>query len=141
MTEKTLIIMKGIPGSGKSTLAQELAGDSGKIFSTDDYWGIPYKFDFKLLAEAHVWNRKRCQYAMELDEPLIIIDNTNIKKKDYRKYLDLAEKFGYTVKYAKSSTPWATNAEECFKRNTHNVPLEVIQNMLKNFEEEDEYIT
>ena len=37
---KYAYIMRGIPGSGKSTAAKKIAGEEGKIHSTDTYFMV-----------------------------------------------------------------------------------------------------
>jgi predicted kinase len=142
--EKKLILMQGVPGSGKSTLAKKIRdaydGD-GKaiIFSTDDYFylaskGKEYQFDFRKLGEAHSWNHGRCDAAMSLEVDLVIIDNTNIKRRDVMGYVEMARKYGYTIEVVRSKTDWAYSPEECFKKNSHGVPLDVIERMLRQME-------
>jgi len=56
--------MRGIPGSGKSTTAKKLAGETGKIHSTDNYFMVDgvYQFNPKNLSENHEANFKAfCQ--------------------------------------------------------------------------------
>jgi adenylate kinase family enzyme len=50
--------MRGIPGSGKSTTAKKLAGETGKIHSTDNYFMVDgeYKFDPSKIREYHEAN-------------------------------------------------------------------------------------
>jgi shikimate kinase len=56
-----LYIMRGVSGSGKSTHAKTLAGDSGLVFSTDEYFESSgrYVFDVAQLQPAHAWNKVR----------------------------------------------------------------------------------
>lgn len=134
---KTLIIMQGVSGSGKSTLAAQLAGDEGVIFSTDDYFmdNGEYKFNPKILGNAHKWNQRIARDAMENQHPLIIIDNTNTQAWEARPYIEAAQEHGYTVEFHRPQTEWALNAEECAKRNTHGVPLDAINRMLGRMED------
>lgn len=95
---KTLIIMRGLPWSGKSYRAEELAGEEGQIFSTDEYWYKIYKpeepdkytWNPRFLADAHKWNRLRTQRQIDIGHPLIIVDNTNTTKKELFPYADYA---------------------------------------------------
>jgi predicted kinase len=132
--EKILIVMRGISGSGKSTLARKLASENnGVICSTDDFFMVDgvYKFNARLLGVNHKKNQDKCEDLMKNESPCIIIDNTNIKKKDYKHYLDLAQKYGYTVVIKKLE--W--NVQECINRNLHEVPAETILKMAQNFED------
>lgn len=126
--------MRGLPGSGKSTLAHSLCG---VIFSTDDYWYRPdniYDFNPKLIQKAHSWNFNRFNSGILLNYAKIILDNTNIKKIDYKNYVELAERNGYVVEEVIPTNPWSWDVDECAKRNTHNVSREVIQKMFDRWE-------
>ena len=103
--EKTLIIMRGLPWCGKSYRAKELAGDSGVIFSTDEYWykvNYPekpneYNFNPIFLGSAHKWNQLRAQRAIDISTPLIIIDNTNTTPSEPLEYVRYANWQGYNI--------------------------------------------
>ncbi len=70
-----------------------------------------------------------CQYqfkkALEEQKELIIVDNTNIKKKDYEFYVSLGSEHGYKV-YQKCLTTQFTSI--------HNVPEETVERMKKTFQ-------
>jgi adenylate kinase family enzyme len=53
--------MRGVPGSGKSTKAKKLAGTSGVVYSTDDFFmkNGEYVYDVKMIVEYHEKNLKR----------------------------------------------------------------------------------
>jgi predicted kinase len=137
---KTLIILRGLPGSGKSTLIQKLEQDyklKPTICSADDYWyngkdKVPenYKFDILKISKAHGYCKFRFLQAIKDEKELIIIDNTNIKFRDFKDYIVEAIKNNYKV-ICHSIT--GLSAEESFKLNIHNVPLETCQNMIKSF--------
>lgn len=97
---KTLIIMRGLPGSGKSTKAKTLAGEQGLIYSTDDFFMVngKYEYDPKMIGEYHNRNFERTQKAMFEGKPLIIVDNTNIRLWEMKKYVIAGEQNGYTIR-------------------------------------------
>jgi predicted kinase len=132
--------MKGVPGSGKSTLARALRKTlpGALILSTDEYFLLDnvYLFDRDAIHFAHKWNYWRCERAMMHGFETIIIDNTNTTGKERKPYLDLAETFGYVSDVVEPLTEWRYNAVECFKRNSHGVPLETICRMLQRILEE-----
>ena len=138
-----LILMRGVPSSGKSTLAQNIlaehmktTGNSGVILSTDQQFmrnGV-YCFELQRLGEAHSKNQQLAAEAMKQKVGLVIIDNTNLSEKERKPYIDFAKQFGYTYSVQDVTTSWARNAEECAKRNTHNVPVQVIERMLQKLE-------
>lgn len=59
--------MRGVPGSGKSTKAKKLAGSSGLVFSTDDFFMVKgeYVYNQKMIGEYHDRNFQRTFQAMQ----------------------------------------------------------------------------
>jgi predicted kinase len=161
---KTLYILRGVPGSGKSYKAKELAGSTGVIFSTDEFWGSDseeYLNNFKQAtedgnleqkqSEYHGKNYERAVVALKQGVSPIVIDNTNVEKIHFQHYVDAAKAHGYQVQYAESDfQPWkdirphisSKNPEELEKaskffhqNNKHGVPQSVILKMLHQFED------
>ena len=102
---KTVIILSGISGSGKTTFGKFLTGTLGThtitgTCSADDFWidqAGNYNFDVSRLGEAHAWCRKLFLNHIKIETELIVVDNTNTSQKEYKFYVDEAEKAGYTV--------------------------------------------
>lgn len=61
--------------------------------------------------------------------PLVIIDNININDRDIKVYLNLADKYGYTVKERIIGRFDHKAVKEYAARNVHNCPEGVIQRM------------
>ena len=153
---KVLYVMRGVPGSGKS-VASRLIVPKEQIFSTDDFWGPEYNFDYNKLGEAHCWNQGRTRDAMEKGVSPIAVDNTNVIRKEIKPYTKLAKEYGYEVVYKESAHPKWLEAAEVIKQynkdrqnpmfieklniltdfffgnNKHNVPKEVIFKMLRKW--------
>lgn len=109
---KTLVILQGIPGCGKSWMADTLQREQPRgeavIYSTDEFWYSAdgrYNYDPEKITDAHVWNQSRAQESMIWSFPLIIIDNTNIKREHAQPYLNLAQAFGYAVQVVRVECP------------------------------------
>ena len=141
---KLCCVLKGVPGSGKSTKARQIVAEATKnnqtslICSTDDFFvehgnGI-YKFEASLLGKAHNQNYKKFCKAIDEGIEIVIVDNTNIKVRDFKPYVLYANNSGYEIVLIEPTTEWAWNAEECFKRNTHGVPKETIQRMINQYQ-------
>jgi len=137
---KKLILMRGVPGSGKSTLAKQLAKQAAntKIYSTDDLFMIDgvYRFNPSKLGKFHKENQSRAEAAMSKGVELVIIDNTNTTLWEMTPYIKSAKKFGYEIECVIPQTEWAFDAEVCFEKNSHGVPLDAIKRMIERFQEQ-----
>lgn len=159
--------MRGLPWTGKSTRAKEIAGDVGKIFSTDEYWytmvkpECPDEYNFvpRYLGTAHKWNLLRAQKEVEEEYPLIIIDNTNTTAQEAEPYISYAHPQGYKICIEEPTSPrwkeikkllvdkrvnkkdlkkWALELAEGSKE-THNVPVWSIERMIWRWEGEQNF--
>jgi len=123
---KTLLILIGPPGSGKSTLAksyQEAQARQGievSIHSTDDQFmkDGKYCFDRNKLGAYHTNNLIMACKDMDHGVPIVIIDNTNVKARDYKGYVIAAKERGYTVELKKMDT----DLDTCIARNAARTP-------------------
>lgn len=132
-----MTILRGVPGSGKSHLANLLLDVPGTVvYSTDDFFMVDgeYRFDPKKLGSYHAANQRRAREACAARTPHIVIDNTHVKAWEAREYVRMAFEHDYKVVFVEPTVPWAKDAEECAKRNTHGVPLETIKRMLDGWE-------
>ena len=150
MKNKVKILM-GIPGSGKSFTANKLAPDSC-IVSADKYWYNcvgDYLFVPKKIASAHAWCFTEFERLLKEGKSIIVVDNTNIRKSHREAYIKKAEEFDYECEIVLPDSPWFTrilprlrdqtftdaDVHIFFEKNSHDVPFEVIKNMMKNWEE------
>ena len=128
--EKTLIIFRGIPGAGKTTVAEFFAeATDSNTFAADDFHMIDdeYKFNIKNIYAAHMNCQKNVREAMEGNEWLISVHNTNTTKKELKSYFDLANEFGYRV-----FSLIVENRHD--HENIHNVPTETLIKMRNRFD-------
>lgn len=146
--ERTLYIMRGLPGSGKSTRAKAICdealrmGANGAVIcSTDDFFMVngEYRFNRESLGYNHSQNQSRVNELMTQKVDAIVVDNTNIKRRDMQSYLAFAEHHGYAVQEVvigaeSMRADLNTYIKTCHERNTHGVPLETIQRMARTFE-------
>ena len=102
MTDRNLILLRGVSGAGKSTVA-ELFIDSD-ILSTDDYFmkDGKYQFDANSLIENHLKCTAEADRIMNLATTedavhTLVIHNTFTKDWEMQPYLVLADKYGYMV--------------------------------------------
>lgn len=103
MIEKTVIILRGASGSGKSTLADTISRLGNGIVgvcTADDYFineQGEYKFDYSKLNDAHRECENKFRNFIQRETPVIIVANTNTRKKDFSFYQEMALQNGYRV--------------------------------------------
>jgi len=140
-----VILLVGCSGSGKSTYAnsqfqgavvvsaddyfEELASSTGRSF--EEVWNLWQ------LGSAHNQCQQRFMIAISKKIPIVIVDNTNVRKADRQRYIKMATEHGYETELHVFS-PWmqdkpAPSAKQikayvklCHGRNTHGVPLDIV---------------
>jgi NEDD4-binding protein 2 len=113
MTKKVVYLMRGLPGCGKSTMAKKLAGETGLVCETDEYFYTqvgtdPTRYDYQegLLPAARQWNFERFQSAIEKGISPIVVDRGNGRNVETQKYARMAEANGYEIVLAEPDSPW-----------------------------------
>ena len=108
--------------------------------------GDEYVFKGDKLGEFHAANQRRAYNLMKLGVELVIIDNTNIRKKDMDNYVAAGKEFGYEIHEeivgaevlcaGLDTDPYKFRdyIDMCAARNTHGVPRDVIERMARSFE-------
>jgi tRNA uridine 5-carbamoylmethylation protein Kti12 len=157
MSVNNAIIMRGIPGSGKSTLAKTIASGFGlvqgnfvtennvtyfvnlngtkisAIHLTDEYFmknGV-YSWNQYDIYKNHNANFDAFCKSMDNGIPVVICDNTNSMKKEFNSYKVAAKDRHYNVSFCELPHP---SLQDAVNRNTHNVPSDVIDKMIKRWE-------
>ncbi len=117
----TITIVRGVSGSGKSSLVRWVFDDRAIHLEADMYFmkDGKYNFDQSKLKNAHEWCKQQAEESMKNKEN-VVVSNTFTTEWEMKPYLDLAEKYGYTV-FTVVVEKRHTNA------NTHNVPEETRQ--------------
>lgn len=122
----------GISGAGKSTF---IAGrhPGALVCSADQYFMVDgeYRFDPSKIGEAHAWCLRTFTYLIGPDSRAgnsvseIVVDNTNTTVAELAPYAALALAYGHELEVITiHCDPTVAHA-----RNTHGVPLEVVQRM------------
>jgi predicted kinase len=96
--ENVIIILRGLPGSGKSHLSKSLVNEP-LICSADSYFYSKgeYQFDKDKLSIAHSECYTKALNGIKDGMSKIIIDNTNSRLSEYKKYIELAKDNGYQI--------------------------------------------
>jgi predicted kinase len=131
---KIAYIMRGVPGSGKSTVARQIAGNTGVIHSTDDYFVTngEYCFDSSKIHEHREATYRAFCESLKDGVEVVICDNTNIHPQHFRCYAKSAEKAGYLVAYVVMPHP---DPEIAARRNVHKVSEHAIRRMIQSWKD------
>lgn len=132
---KIVYIIRGLPGSGKSTFALHLRslhtslGDSTAHFEADMYMyeNGEYVFRKEKLHYCHKSCLNDFMDAISNGTDAVIVSNTFIYKKHYKKYIDFAEENNYTIKVI-------TINNHHGNRSIHDVPNKKILQMNESYQ-------
>lgn len=114
-SENTRIVylMRGLPSCGKSTTARLLAGDSGTICETDEYFWRQdqdghrrFEFSESQLPAARQWNLTNYESALKGGVSPVIVDRGNGLNHETQNYVTLADQYGYSCELREPSSPW-----------------------------------
>lgn len=118
----------GIPGSGKSTKAKEIAEIYNiKIFEADMFFidkNGKYCWKGDLLPKAHGWCYDKIEDELKAGHS-VIVANTFLKRKDRKRYIDLAKQFNAEIEVITCTGNF---------QNIHGVTPEKIQIMKDKFQ-------
>lgn len=113
MSQPIVYLMRGLPACGKSHRARRLAGDTGVVLETDQYFYTevgddPKSYDYREqdLPTARQWNFKRFQQAVAERITPIVVDRGNGLNVESRRYAAHAVDHDYRVELAEPDSPW-----------------------------------
>lgn len=137
--DKVCIILRGLSGSGKSWVSSYLSQEYDLEICSADYYFMKkkiYEFDPNKLQEAHDYCYQQAKDYMSNHQSLII-DNTNSKLSEYKKYIDLARDYEYTYYVIEIFCKNEEQAEYFTNRSSHHVPLKTVMIMFSKWETDD----
>lgn len=137
--KRVAYIMRGLPGSGKSTLVQAIIKGSvwnenhSAVHSTDSYFMVngEYKFELEKLKENHQKNFEAFKQSLEAGVEIVICDNTNTRKWEYERYVEMAKKYDYEIHVIIAGE---FSPKVCVFRCKHGLTEEKIAEMAERFE-------
>ena len=136
-----VVILRGLPGSGKSYLAKNCSGMDGIVCSSDDYFnnnksGV-YQFNRKRLPEAHAYCCEQFVQAISDGRELVIVDNTNSMKWEYKVYTHLCQVLGLDRHVLEIPHPNLNIVSAYLSRNAHNLSLSAIKDFTDRWEKDE----
>lgn len=127
---RVVYLMRGLPSSGKSYTARKLAGDTGLVCETDEYFYTqvgddPERYDYRreLLEVARRWNFERFQKAVGEGVTPIVVDRGNALTEDTRVYAQFALDHGYRVELREPESEWWQEIRVLLKYKQHTRPI------------------
>jgi predicted kinase len=107
------------------------------ICSADKFFEIDgkYEFDSRHIGDAHAWSQQSAEASMKFGWPVVIVDNTNTQRWEMQPYIDMAKHYGYRVVERTIGKRDPESIRLYHSRNTHGVPLEVIEKMAERWED------
>jgi len=112
-SRKIVYLMRGLPSSGKSHTARQLAGETGIVCETDEYFYThlgddPARYDYRpeLLEEARRWNFDRFKEAVGNGMTPIVVDRGNGLNVSTQIYARYAIDNGYEVELKEPESEW-----------------------------------
>jgi predicted kinase len=136
---KTIYLIRGLPGSGKTSLAYAVKGRAyaiTNIVAADDYFydgdGV-YRFDPKLLTLAHEQCQLNARIGLQYDGHDVVVHNTFSQRWEMQPYIDMADEHGARLVVLDLFDGGCTD-DELAERNSHGVPLDVIERMRHRWE-------
>jgi len=157
---KFVYLMRGLPSTGKSHTAKRLAGKTGVVCETDEYFYTqvgddPMQYDYQhdRLEEARRWNFERFQKAVHDGITPIVVDRGNGLTECTQIYARYAVDNGYEVALKEPESEWWQEIRVLLKykqvnrpillqwadilarmnRGTHRVPAAVIRRRMKKW--------
>ena len=122
--------MRGLPCTGKTFTARRLAGDSGLVCETDEFFHTQvgedpaiYSYDPALMESAREWNFERFREAVERGVSPVVVDRGNGLGLESRRYAEYAREHGYRVALAEPESEWWGEIRVLLKYRPYTFPV------------------
>ncbi|GAB1607724.1 2',3'-cyclic-nucleotide 3'-phosphodiesterase-like, partial [Argonauta hians] len=135
-----MFILRGLPGSGKSTLTDRILGvyPNAVVCSADHFLieedGGVYHWTPERRTFGHKYCLELADRCCQMKCPIIIIDNTNVQRREVQPYIDMAVRHGYVSILLSPETPWRFDPIQLQSHCSHDVPLATLQHRLSVYD-------
>ncbi len=130
VVDKVVYLMRGLPSCGKSHRARALAGATGVICETDEFFFTQvgersdrYDYDGDRQQEARDWNFHRFTEAVHVGATPIVVDRGNGLNLETQRYARYAAERGYAVLLAEPDSPWWQEIRVLLKYKQYTQPV------------------
>jgi hypothetical protein len=130
VADRVVFLMRGLPSCGKSHRARELAGATGVVCETDEFFHTQvgntierYSYDADRQTEARDWNFGRFTDAVDAGVSSVVVDRGNGLNLETQRYARYATSRGYTVLFAEADSPWWQEIRVLLKYKQHTMPV------------------
>ena len=128
-SRKIVYLMRGLPSCGKSYTAARLAGESGVICETDQYFytrpGDPssYTYQDDQMEAARQWNFEQFCKAVDEGRSPVIVDRGNSRSVESKVYIQYARERGYEVQLREPESDWWREIRVLLKYKQYTGPV------------------
>jgi len=129
-SEKIVYLMRGLPSTGKSFSARRLAGSTGVVLETDEYFLTqvgedPTRYDYQksMMPVARKWNFERFMKAVDEGVSPIVVDRGNALSGESHHYAVYAHQRGYRLELREPESPWWQEIRVLLKYKKYTKPV------------------
>ena len=126
MSDRVVYLMRGLPACGKSFTARKLAGESGVVCETDEYFYTqvgddPRRYDYRadLLPQARQWCFERYRQALKDGRSPVVVDRGNGRNLETQQFARCAVEHGYRLELAEPESEWWQEIRVLLKYKEH----------------------
>ena len=121
-SSKTFIIMRGTTGMGKSHLSSLLESRHEALICSNDRWWPKYAPGKAWNIQQHCreaipWCAGECRRGLDRGESIVVLDNLNMKKSNFKALFDHANEQGYGVLVVDLCPKDEVTARQAVERN------------------------